>query len=171
MIIRDGELVTIMQHQEEDEAQKSTEKEQRAKTSTTTGRVLLLVKRVLYLHIFLLSSIPQNLAVASKVTTLAMESTFFFADRLIHLQAVFRVARNIPLWAQGISGLWDVFSATFLFGSPLFNVDNQQINSLMSIFICHCFHFFAIFMLLLLAFLELMLPISDFQALLKIGRE
>ena len=40
-----------------------------------------------------------------------------------------------------------------LFGSPLFNVDSQQIYSLKYIFILHCFHFFAMFMLSLLALL------------------
>ena len=40
-----------------------------------------------------------------------------------------------------------------LFGSPLCNVDSQQINSLMSVFIYHCFHLFAMFMPLLLTLL------------------
>ena len=40
-----------------------------------------------------------------------------------------------------------------LFGSPLCNVDGQKINSLLSIFVFHCFHFSAMFMLLFLAFL------------------
>ena len=40
-----------------------------------------------------------------------------------------------------------------IFVSPIFNVDSQQINRLMFIFIYHCFYLFAIFMLLLLAFL------------------
>ena len=44
-----------------------------------------------------------------------------------------------------------------IFGFPLCNVYNQQINILMSVFIYHYFHFFAIFILLLLAFLSLML--------------
>ena len=55
--------------------------------STPMGKDFLLVKCFLYLHHFLQSSIPQNLGVASKVTTLAMDSIFFFSDRLIHLQA------------------------------------------------------------------------------------
>ena len=61
-------------------------------TSTPTKEDLLLVQCVLSLRHFLQYSIPQNLGVTSKVTTLAMDSMFFFADRLLHLEAVFRVA-------------------------------------------------------------------------------
>ena len=92
MVMRDGEFSTMMQQQEEDEAQKLMDKEQRSMTSIPTGKTLLLVQRVLYLHHFLKSSIPENLGVASKVTTLEMESMFFFANCLLHLQAVFRVS-------------------------------------------------------------------------------
>ena len=60
MIMRDGELATIMKQQEEDEAQKSMEKEQRSTTSTPTGKALLLVQRVLSLHHFLQSSNPRT---------------------------------------------------------------------------------------------------------------
>ena len=63
-------------------------------TSTYTWNDLILVQRVIYLHHFLRSSIPHNFDVASKVTTLAMDIMFFFADRLLHLQAVFRVAEK-----------------------------------------------------------------------------
>ena len=98
MIMRDGKFVTMMQHQEEDKAQKSTEKEHRAMTATPTGKDLVLVQRVLSLQHFLQYSIPQNLGVPSKVITLAMDSMFFFADRLPHLQAVFRVAGKRSLW-------------------------------------------------------------------------
>ena len=76
MIMRDGELATIMQQQEEYKAHKPMEKEQRSTTSAPTGRALLLVLRVLLLHHFLQFSIPQNLEVASKVTTLTMDSFF-----------------------------------------------------------------------------------------------
>ena len=99
MITRDVKLATMMQQQEEDEAQKLMEKEQRAMTSTPTGKAFLLVQRVLPLHLFIQSSIPQNLVVASKVNTLAMDSMFFFADCLLRLQAVFRVAKKMSLWA------------------------------------------------------------------------
>ena len=96
--MRDGEFATMIQQQEEDEAQKLTEKEQRAMTSTLTGRALLIVQCVLSLHHFLKFSIPQKLGVASKVSTLAVESMFFFANCLLHLQAVFRVAgRNVTV--------------------------------------------------------------------------
>ena len=85
MITRYGELTTMMQQQEEEEAQKLIEKEQRDTISTPTRMDLLLVKSVLFLHHFLQSSIPHNLGVVSKVTTLEMDSTFFFADRLLNL--------------------------------------------------------------------------------------
>ena len=98
MIMGDDEFATMMQHQEKDEAQKSMEKQQRAMTSMTTDKALLIVQRVLSLHNFLQSYIPQKLGVALKVTTLEMYSMFFFADSLLHIQAVFRVARKMPLW-------------------------------------------------------------------------
>ena len=94
MITRDGEFTTMMKQQEEDEAQKSTEKEQWAMTSTPTGKDLLLVQCVLSLNHLLQYYITQNLGVASKVTTLAIDSIFFFADNLLHLQAVFRVTKK-----------------------------------------------------------------------------
>ena len=94
MIMRDGEFSTMMQQQEEDEAQKSIEKEQRAMTSTPTCKALLLIHCFLSLHHFLQYFTPHNLGVASKVTTLAMGSMFFFADHLLYLQAVFRVAET-----------------------------------------------------------------------------
>ena len=70
-------------------------------SSTPIGKALVVVQRVLSLHHFLISSIPQNLGVASKVTILEMDSMYFFADRLLHLQAVFIVAGKIPLWEYG----------------------------------------------------------------------
>ena len=85
MIMRDGEFATMMQEQEEDEAHKSMEKEQRSMSSTPTRKDFLLVQRVLYLDHILQSSIAQNLDFASKVTILEMDSMFFFADRLLHL--------------------------------------------------------------------------------------
>ena len=94
MIIRDGEIPTMMQQKEEDEALKLMEKEQRAMTSTPTGKALVIVQRVLSLHHLIQFYIPQNLGVASKITTLEMDSMFFFADRLLRLQAVFRVAKK-----------------------------------------------------------------------------
>ena len=68
--MKDGELATMMQHQEEDVAQKLMEKEYWARISTPTGKASLLIQRVLSLHHFLQSYIPQNLGVVSKVTTL-----------------------------------------------------------------------------------------------------
>ena len=94
MIIRYGNLYTIMQQQEEEKVKKPMEKEQQAPASTPTGKALLLVQSFLYLHHLIQSSIPQNLGFASKVTTLAMDSMFFFTDRSLHLQAVFRVTRK-----------------------------------------------------------------------------
>ena len=93
MIMRDAEFATIMQQQEEDEAHTLMEKGQRGMTSTPTRNVLVIFQRVLSLHHFLQSSIPQNLGVPSKVTTLAMDSMFFFADPLLHIKAVFIVSR------------------------------------------------------------------------------
>ena len=94
MIMRDDELATIMQHQEEGEAQKPMEKEQRSITSKPAGKALLLVQRVLSLHLILQYPIPQNLGVASKVTTLGMNSMFYLAGCLLHLQSVFRVSKK-----------------------------------------------------------------------------
>ena len=82
MIMRDGKFATITQQQEEDKAQKSVDKEQRAVTSTPTGKALLLIQRVISLHHFIQYSIPQNLGVAAKVTTLAMDS--FFSSRIVY---------------------------------------------------------------------------------------
>ena len=81
---------------------------------------------------------------------------------------------NIATATAKFSGLtiYDIWSLRcihyhILFGSPLFNVDSQQINGLLSVFTYHCFHFFAMFMLLLLAFLALMLPILAFLGMVK----
>ena len=179
MMIRDGKITTIIQQQEEEKVLKQMEKEQQNMSSTRTKRDLLLVQRVLSLHHFLQSSVPQNLGVPSKVTTLAMDSMFFFADHLLHLQAVFRVARKNEHYTNSstlgiictnglmnpterinnrasktFSGFpsYDIWSLGciiyhLLFGYPLFKFDSQQINSLMSIFIHHCFHLLAMFML------------------------
>ena len=97
MTMRDGEFATMIQHKEEEEAQKSMEKEHHAMSSTLTGKALLLIQRVLSLHHFLQSSITQNLGFASKVITVVTASMFFFADHLLHLQTVFRVAGKMPL--------------------------------------------------------------------------
>ena len=97
MIMRYGNLATIMQQKEKDEAQELMEKEHWSMTSTPSEEALLLIWSVLSLHSFLQSYIPQNLGVSSKVTTLAMDSMFFFADRLLRLQVVFRVVK-MPLW-------------------------------------------------------------------------
>ena len=99
MIMRDGEFATMIQHREEDEAHKLMEKEQRATPSTPEGKALLLIQSVLYLHHFIQSYIPQNLGIASKVTTLATDSMFFIEDSLLHLQAVLRVTGKMLLWA------------------------------------------------------------------------
>ena len=70
MIMSDGELATTMKLQEEEEAHKSMEKEQRTMTLTPTGEALILVLFIPFLHNFLQSSIPQNLGFASNVTIL-----------------------------------------------------------------------------------------------------
>ena len=84
----------MLQQQEEDKAQKSMDKKQRDMLSTSTRRDLLLVECVLSLHNLLQYSTPHNLDVASKVTTFAIYSMFFFSDCVLHLQAVFRVSRE-----------------------------------------------------------------------------
>ena len=48
-------------------------------------------------QVFIESSIPQNLGVTSKVTSLAIESMFFFLDLLLLVQEVFIVVGKIPL--------------------------------------------------------------------------
>ena len=87
MIMRDGKFAIMMQHKEEDKAQKSMEKEQRAMTSTTRSECPFLAPFSSVFH-------TPELGVPSKVTTLEMDSMFFFADHLLHLQAVFRVAEK-----------------------------------------------------------------------------
>ena len=82
MIMRYGQLAAIMSQQQDKEAHKLMEKEQRAMTSTPTGKALLLVWCVLSLQLFPQSSIPQNLGVASKVTTLAVDS--FSSSRIVY---------------------------------------------------------------------------------------
>ena len=56
---------------------------------------MLIICCVLSLHHFLQSSISHNFGVASKVTTSANVQHIFFADRLLHLQAVFGVDKKI----------------------------------------------------------------------------
>ena len=72
MIMRDGDFRTMIQQQEEDYVQKSMEKEHRSISSMPKGKALVLVQCILSLHHFLQSSIPQNLGVPSKVTSLAI---------------------------------------------------------------------------------------------------
>ena len=96
--MRDGKFSTMIQQQEEDEAQKSMEKQQRSMSSTLTGKALLLIQRFLSLHHFLLSSIPQNLGVASKVTNLATDSMFLFADCYSIYKRYLESLKKMPLW-------------------------------------------------------------------------
>ena len=70
------------------------EKEHRSMSSTPIDMALVLVQSVLSLHHFLQSSIPQNLGVPSKVTTLATDNIFFIVDSLLHLQAVFKISKG-----------------------------------------------------------------------------
>ena len=93
--MRDGQFATIMQQQEEDEAHTLMEKGQRGMTSTPIEKALILVHHALSFHHFLKAFIPQNLGVASKVTTLVMDSMFLFANRLLRLQVVFTVSGKI----------------------------------------------------------------------------
>ena len=101
MIIKEDHFATMIQQQEKEEAQKSMEKEHQAMSSTPTGKSLLIIHRFLSVHHFLQSSIPQDLGVASKVITLSTDSIFLFAESLLHLQAVFRVAGKMTFWTLG----------------------------------------------------------------------
>ena len=104
--MRYGKFPNMMQQQEEDEAQKLMEKEQRVMSSTPTGEALLLIQRVLYLHHFLQSSIPQNLGIASKVTTLATDSMFFFPDPLpLAAKWIFVDNKNYKVGNQKYGGI------------------------------------------------------------------
>ena len=64
--MRYGELATMMQQQEEDEAQKSIDKEQWAMKPMPTRRDLLLVHRVLPLHHFFGLPYPRTWASPQK---------------------------------------------------------------------------------------------------------
>ena len=150
-------------------------------TSTLEGNALLLVWRVFSLHHFIQSSIPHNLGFFSKVTTLEMESMFFFADYLLHPQSLFRVAKknanvdvgynytnssflgmiftnglmnstqritNRVTATANVSGLptydlWFLGCILYhlIFGSPLCNVDSQQINRLLLPSFCNVYAF------------------------------
>ena len=98
MIMRDGEFPTMMQQQEEDEAQKLMEKEQRYMSSTPTGKAFLIIQRVLSLNHFIKSSIPHNLGVASKVTTLEIDSKF--SSRIVYsiYKWYLESPGKMPLW-------------------------------------------------------------------------
>ena len=96
--MRDGELATMMQQKEEEETQKSIYKEQWAMASTPTGKALLLVQRVLPLHHFLQSSIPQNVGVALKVQS--WRWTVFFPSWIVYYiyKRYLESLKKNPLW-------------------------------------------------------------------------
>ena len=74
------------------------------------------------------SSIPQNLGVPSKVTTLAMDSMFFFADLLLRLQAVFRVAGEIftlDVWYHHIHSSFIGMICTNRLMNPIERITNR----------------------------------------------
>ena len=93
---------------------------------------LLLVHLVLSLHLFLQSSISQNLGVASKLTTLEKDSMFFFADFLLHLQTVFTLTQKNSTVKIGYIWFLRCILYHLIFGYPLCNVDSQQNNILLS---------------------------------------
>ena len=66
MIMRDDKLATMIQQQEEDEAQKLMEKEQRAMTSTLIKKALRLVQRVFSLYHFFSLPYPRTWALPQK---------------------------------------------------------------------------------------------------------
>ena len=107
-------------------------------------------------------AISTPTGIASIVTTLAMDGMFFFSDRLLHLQAVFNVAGKKSTVDVGYLWYLGCIIYCLIFGSTLSNVDGQKINSLLSVFIYHSFHFFAIFMFLLIAFLALIPQLLTF---------
>ena len=90
MIMRDGEFAAMMQQQEEEEAQKFMEKEHQAMTSMTKEEAFLLIQSV--------PSMPHNLGVASKVTILAMDSMFVFADFYFIYKQYLESLENMPRW-------------------------------------------------------------------------
>ena len=74
------------------------------------------------------SSIPQNLGVPSKVTTLAMDSMFFFADLLLRLQAVFRVAGEnftLDVWYHHIHSSFIGMICTNRLMNPIERITNR----------------------------------------------
>ena len=95
--MRDGEFDTMIKHQEEYKAQKLMDKEQRDMSSMPTEKALLLIQRVLYLHHFLQSSIPQKLDVASKVTTLATDSIYFCVSFTLSTRGIQSYQKNATL--------------------------------------------------------------------------
>ena len=60
MVMRNGELVTMMQQQEEYKAHTLMDKEQQGMASIPTRRDLTVIQRVISLHHFIQSPIPQN---------------------------------------------------------------------------------------------------------------
>ena len=66
MITRYGDLATMMQQQEEFEAQKNLEKEQWAMTSTPTRRALIIVQHVLPCSIFFSLPYPRTWVLPQK---------------------------------------------------------------------------------------------------------
>ena len=80
----DGNFSAMIQHHEEDKAQKNRmEKEQRSMLSTPTGKALVLVRSFLSLQQFFFSiSFPRTLGVPSKVTTLANGWYVFLPESL-----------------------------------------------------------------------------------------
>ena len=110
------------------------EKEQQSMSSTLTGKALVLVQSVLSLHHFIQSSVPHNLGVSWKVTTLAMDN-FFFAEPLdwwtpqkgsLTEQPQLFLA-SLPMM-KGLLG--NLYTTVFLV-PHLFNFDCQQLNRLL----------------------------------------
>ena len=111
------------------------EKEQRSMSSTLTVKALVLVQSVLSLHNFIRSSVPHNLGVPWKVTTLAMDNMFFFAEPLDWWTPQKRSLTEQPqLFLASIpmmKGLLGNFYTTVFLVPHLCNFDCQQLNRLL----------------------------------------
>ena len=110
------------------------EKEQQAMSSMPMVKALILVQSVFSLHNFLQSSIPHNSGVPWKVTTLTMDSMFFFAESLYWwTPQKGSPTEKLQLFLASLlmmKGLWDVFYThvflVLLFVIFIFNIEEED---------------------------------------------
>ena len=104
--MRDGEFATMMQHQEEGEAQKSMEKEQWAMKSTPTWKALILVQGVLSS----VGNVSEMLATCRRHVVTKDMSWSYWANTLILPTPIIRYQVspvNLVSWfAQHLQLLW-----------------------------------------------------------------